>query len=517
GITKIGDVMAGLKGMGNIEIPKIGDGAFALPEGALKLPDGAIQLPKGTAIPDGAAKLPDGTIKLPEGTTTFPPGTVKLPVDGPPQFMDPKGNIYKADGSLSQHISEAPKAKPDAGAGIPRVDPPKVDSPATARIPELELAGVGARGGDDVIRLGSDISDPVRAADHAPTGRPDLTPTGRPDLTPTGRPDLTPTGRAGDHTPGGSAYDHGNGPSASHEPPTGGGRTDGPGGTSTGHGDGPGAGGHTDGPSGGGHTDTPSGGGHTDTPSGGSHTDTPSGGGRGDSGGTGHGDGPGASGGSGSGEHPVLSGASEPRPDGARYVEEPTPEHHAAARYYDQVRANPESLDIRSISENTGISTQVLDRVRTHFFLTEHVVTQAPGAPRLAYFTPRSDIADLWRGASEGTLTRAEETLFERYIGHEFTESHFIEAGIPYVRDAEHLWGRYDNGGGDAGFYHEWPGSYHDAGAHELALKENNGRFSQWPGLGLDLPNVELAPGLANIDEVTAALLQELRSKGIVK
>ncbi|MCX4629011.1 hypothetical protein [Streptomyces sp. NBC_01443] len=43
------------------------------------------------------------------------------------------------------------------------------------------------------------------------------------------------------------------------------------------------------------------------------------------------------------------------------------------------------------------------------------------------------------------------------------------------------------------------------------------GGFPQWRGLGLDLPEVELAPGLSNIDEVTAALLQELRSKGIAK
>ncbi|MFE3941179.1 hypothetical protein ACFXPV_04755 [Streptomyces sp. NPDC059118] len=175
GLSKISDVMAGLKGLGRFEAPSIAvDGAIALPEGAVHLPDGAIHLPSGSAIPDGAIKLPDGDIKLPEGTTALPPGTVTLPVDGPPQFMDPKGNIYDADGAITQHAKDAPTGKPDAGADIPRVDAPKVDSPATVKAPEHELVGVGGHGGD-TIRLGSDISDPVRVGDRTPGARPDTT------------------------------------------------------------------------------------------------------------------------------------------------------------------------------------------------------------------------------------------------------------------------------------------------------------------------------------------------------
>ncbi|MFF8259184.1 hypothetical protein [Streptomyces virginiae] len=176
GFSKIGDVMAALRGMGKVEAPSINlDGAVALPDGAVLLPDGAIHLPSGTAVPDGAIKLSDGNIKLPEGTTTFPPGTVKLPVDGPPKFMDPKGNIYDADGSLSQAGKDSPK---EPGADVPRVETPKVDTPSTARVPELELAGVGGRGGDNGINIGSHISDPVHAADHTPAPHPDATPGG---------------------------------------------------------------------------------------------------------------------------------------------------------------------------------------------------------------------------------------------------------------------------------------------------------------------------------------------------
>ncbi|MFF9983003.1 hypothetical protein [Streptomyces erythrochromogenes] len=258
GISKIGDVMAGLKGMGRIEVPNINlDGAIALPEGAIHLPDGAIHLPSGSAVPDGAIKLPDGNIKLPEGTTTLPPGTVKLPVDGPSQFMDPKGNIYDADGAITQHAKDAPTGKPDADSGVPRTEAPKTDTPSTARVPERELVGVGARGGDNGINLGSNISDPVHALDNGPRG--------------------------GDHTPGGHAPDNmprndlnnPGGPRPDSPSPTGATHPDTPSTAGT-HADGPGSGGatHGDGPGGTGGT-------HPDTPgTGGTHLpDTPGAGG----------------------------------------------------------------------------------------------------------------------------------------------------------------------------------------------------------------------------------------------
>ncbi|WP_405439295.1 hypothetical protein OG373_18595 [Streptomyces avidinii] len=250
GFSKIGDVMAGLRGMGKFEAPSINlDGAIALPDGAVMLPDGVIHLPSGTAVPDGAIKLSDGTVKLPEGTTTFPPGTVKLP-DGTSRFMDIEGNIYKADGSLDQSGAAArQEPSPEAGADVPRTEAPKVDSPATVKVPEL--AGVAARGGDNAIHLGSDISSPVHAIDNGAHG---------------------PHGP--DHTPGGHAPD--NGPRADlNNPRTG----DTP--SPTGHPDTPStAGTHADGPGGGGtHPDTPgSGATRPDGPGGtGSHADGPGG------------------------------------------------------------------------------------------------------------------------------------------------------------------------------------------------------------------------------------------------
>ncbi|NXY93857.1 hypothetical protein HYE82_05500 [Streptomyces sp. BR123] len=305
GFSKIGDVMAALRGMGKGEIPSINiDGAVALPDGAKMLPDGTIHLPSGAAVPEGAIKLPNDTVKLPEGTTTFPPGTVKLPTDGAPQFMDPKGAIYDAKGNVLQRadqapgdIADAPKAdantasgradvgaspsgrpdadgngspgtagaaaspsgrpdadgntpsgRPDSGANAPKADAPKADSPATVKAEERVLVGAGVGGrGDDMFRLSSDMSDPVRTVG---------------DHTPGPRPDTTPGGHAPDNMPRNSA-----------DTPSTGGRTDTP--TTPGP--------RTDNPStgGSGHPDSPAGGtGRTDSAStGGSHPDAPGAGG----------------------------------------------------------------------------------------------------------------------------------------------------------------------------------------------------------------------------------------------
>ncbi|MFI0711373.1 hypothetical protein ACH4SK_12070 [Streptomyces inhibens] len=189
GLSKVGDVMAHLKGLGHVQTPKISEGAYSLPEGAAKMPDGTIQLPEGAAVPEGATKLPDGRIKLPEGTVDLPPNTVKDPVTG--KYMSGRGDLYNEDGSLFQRAEDAHKEEtaPHAtGADNPRIETP-------ARQEQWVPAGVGGRG-DDITRVGSESSDPARAGDNAGHGST------RPG-------DNTPTGRAGDHgAPGGTAGNH---------------------------------------------------------------------------------------------------------------------------------------------------------------------------------------------------------------------------------------------------------------------------------------------------------------------
>ncbi|MFI5921959.1 hypothetical protein ACIA8M_25885 [Streptomyces anulatus] len=129
--------------------------------------------------------------------------------------------------------------------------------------------------------------------------------------------------------------------------------------------------------------------------------------------------------------------------DGARYAEEPAIEDIDAARFYDRVRANPSSLDISAISQNTGIRTDILDRVRTHFFLTEHIVTDAPGSLRKAHFTPRSDIAEIWEAAkgrepfTEMHIVGFFEELWPPSLGAPVGSVHDFTSSIPYEDSRE--------------------------------------------------------------------------------
>ena len=62
GLSKIGDIAKGLKGVGTIDIPTLPEGAFTLPEGAVKLPDGTAAPARGHGDPGGRdASCPTAT------------------------------------------------------------------------------------------------------------------------------------------------------------------------------------------------------------------------------------------------------------------------------------------------------------------------------------------------------------------------------------------------------------------------------------------------------------------------
>ncbi|WP_326744824.1 hypothetical protein OG830_21455 [Streptomyces sp. NBC_00121] len=263
GLSKIGDITKGLKGIENIEIPKLPDDAIVLPEGALKLPDGAVHLPEGAVIPDGAVKLPDGNFKLPDDVPVLPEGATKLPTapGAPARYFDNEYNLLDENGNVLQKVDDArvepsPDINPDTGADTPHTGSPD-------REPALVGAGahtadatahVGANAGDHVIRigdsLGNDLGDIGRTGDNLPGGNigdnlpggnagnhlpgggvGDHMPTGHAgDNLPGDGSHHVPGGNVGDTLPGGHADDLGHGPSTSHEPPIGGSHGDGPGG-----------------------------------------------------------------------------------------------------------------------------------------------------------------------------------------------------------------------------------------------------------------------------------------------
>lgn len=218
-LTKISDVMAGFKGLGNIEAPTLPEGAITLPDGAFKLHDGTLYLPEGAAVPEGAfevpgnsvklpdgagiptgaidlgdgvvrlpegmappagsLRIPEGALKLPEGTTIAPENALKgLDRDGNTVYLDGPGNVLKEDGTLLQHHTAARKESLVSGADSPSVRPP-AEQPA--------LVGAhAAAGADGAIRMGDDLGDAGRVGDDADTHR-------------------TPGGSAGDHMPRNSA------------------------------------------------------------------------------------------------------------------------------------------------------------------------------------------------------------------------------------------------------------------------------------------------------------------------
>ncbi|MFI1221545.1 MULTISPECIES: hypothetical protein [unclassified Streptomyces] len=479
GLTKISDVMAGLKGMGNVEIPPLPPGTiFTLPEGGIRLPDGTVSLPEGTAIPDGAVRLPDGTVKLPDGFTALPEGTIRSPLDRGPAYMGRDGNLYNEDGSIAQRAEDAQAEKGSERTGA---------TPSRIETPEPALIGAGRTAHSDPgipFRTDSNLGDGLNIPERAGGSRP--------------------SHQAPENSVGGGGRGEGfNG--GSLEPPANHGRSSEP------VAERPGASAND---IGGGH---PGGSHHSpDAPGGpnGGFMDEPA---------VGRPDGQPQDQSSGLPEnpnstyvnslnHPPLEAASAVRPDGARYIEEPS---EYSGRIFDEIRATPDSVDLPVISERTGISEGVLQRVKTHMFRTEHVVVSGKGVSREGLFTPRDDIADLWQAALHRELDGAESVRFQRLMAHEYMESHLMKAGLPYLYDNPQSWTVDMVNGVADGHYRAWPSSWRDAGAHELTISERRGGFAQWERLGLQAPKLELTPDLSNIDEVMEAAFQALRSNGI--
>ncbi|MDH6630276.1 hypothetical protein M2271_008136 [Streptomyces sp. LBL] len=266
GLSKIGDIAKGLKGVGAIDIPTLPENAFTLPEGAVKLPDGTLHLPEGTAIPEGATRLPDGTVQLPHDTPVLPAGTTKLPsVEGSPaHYMDGDGNLLDHHGNVIDSVDNAPTDvvdKPTSGNPASGADVPRVDSPAR----EPALVGAGTHTADQAgqsVKLGNsldtNLGDVGRVGEDVPGGRPDAT-----------------LGGTAGHAPGGHAGDHL--PTNDLNNPLRQGNGDAPS-TGVSHPDTPSTADHTNGT---GHSDAPSTNGpHTDSSgTGGGHHELPSTGG----------------------------------------------------------------------------------------------------------------------------------------------------------------------------------------------------------------------------------------------
>jgi len=194
---------------------------------------------------------------------------------------------------------------------------------------------------------------------------------------------------------------------------------------------------------------------------------------------------------------PAPAGPRDQRiPTGAGWVEDADSPY--AAEVYRHAAGNTDAP--ARIESNTGIQSEVIERVRQHLFRTEHEVQLGPGQTARGHFTPLDEIADLWTAADNGTLDAGGLSRFRRLMAHEYVESRLMEAGLPY-RSA-------DPGAYRDGYY--WPTAEHH-GAHDLAPVAGaaGGAFDHWPRrLGMAPPDVVIADDLSNLEEVVNITLR---------
>ncbi|MFF9567747.1 hypothetical protein [Streptomyces sp. NPDC014685] len=188
GLTRIGDALAGLKGLGTVEFPPLPDHVITVPEGTLRLPDNTLRLPEGTTtVPEGATTFPDGTVRLPEGAVALPEGTIRLPTGPgePIRYFDNEHNLLDENGSVLQKAEDVRREGSLA-------DRPHAQTPDPIREPAL--TGAAVRAADYPTHLGNDHGGLGRTGTDTPGG-------GTGDHLPDSDLDHTPGGGIGDNTP----------------------------------------------------------------------------------------------------------------------------------------------------------------------------------------------------------------------------------------------------------------------------------------------------------------------------
>ncbi|CAL9315775.1 ADP-ribosyltransferase [Streptomyces sp. SudanB52_2052] len=199
GLSKIGDITKGLKGVGNIDIPTLPDGSVHLPDGHQLAPNGNLVAPNGTI---DTTPVPHGTTPTtPHGTTpTVPNGTTPTL----PAHWTTQGAQTPSYAGAATHggVDGAAHAVDNAA------NPGHYNTPPTAP-----------------IHTPGGAFDPTPAPstyDHTPTGAqhgqpPSASPYGQaPSASPYGH---APSGSPYGHAPSPGTYDHAPAPSAYDQAP----------------------------------------------------------------------------------------------------------------------------------------------------------------------------------------------------------------------------------------------------------------------------------------------------------
>ena len=94
--------------------------------------------------------------------------------------------------------------------------------------------------------------------------------------------------------------------------------------------------------------------------------------------------------------------------------------HAHAARFYEEMRHRKD--DVASISKNTGIPIEIIEKIKNYIFLDKHVLEQG-----YSRFDPNCDMAHSWQRLMNGTHVPPDIIM----LNHEIMEMELVSKGIP--------------------------------------------------------------------------------------
>jgi hypothetical protein len=138
------------------------------------------------------------------------------------------------------------------------------------------------------------------------------------------------------------------------------------------------------------------------------------------------------------------------------------------------------TTDVLQISTNLGINENVVQTMKQHYFVNEHLVEVADGTFVKGRFNADEHVADWWNAVKSGNLANASD--LKKLIAHEYIEAKLMQEGVNY-RSFNAL-------------------SASKYGAPDLSSHDYNFDFLHWVNFGRKAPSINLAPNLGNIDDV---------------
>ncbi|GAA2958988.1 hypothetical protein GCM10020227_27650 [Streptomyces flavovirens] len=142
--------MAGLKGLGKIEITPLPDKRLHLRPTADRPPDGTSTSRQAPPSPEAPPDSPHGAVKSPGRHHRATPEHLKSPSTRAPPTLDIDGNLYDNTGNLVQ------KGANDCAGGTERDRPTRTPGPHPLETPARQpCGGAGARVGEVADALNS--------------------------------------------------------------------------------------------------------------------------------------------------------------------------------------------------------------------------------------------------------------------------------------------------------------------------------------------------------------------------